>query len=118
MPIVWPATLPQVPLFGWGRELADTRLRTETDTGPVKMRRQYTSGVEKLSNVVINLDETQRTALETFFYDTTAGGSLAFEWQLPDTGATRNFRFVDPPTFSAINHQSYRASMNLEVMPA
>lgn len=118
MAVAWPGSLPQTPLFGWTKQLAETRLRTQTDTGPAKVRRQFTSGVENLSNVSILVTEAQRTTFQTFFDDTTSGGSLPFEWQMPDTGATRDFRFKETPVISAVNHQTYRITMNLEALPA
>lgn len=118
MAIVWPASLPQTPLMSYSKQLAETRIRTETETGPAKVRRRYTAGVLRYNGIAFLLTTAQKATLETFFDTTTAGGSLPWEWQLPDTGATREFRFLEPPTFTQLNHQAYRCTMALEVLPA
>lgn len=117
MAIVWPPSLPQTPLLGWAKQLAETRIRTQTDTGPAKVRRQFTSGVEQLSGVQILVTDAQRATFAEFFDDTTSGGALPFEWQMPDTGSTRNFRFLESPVITSVNHNTYRITMNLEALP-
>jgi len=116
VPLVWPPSLPQEPLIGWVEQWAETRVRTETDSGPAKVRRRFTAGVRQLQ-LPLALTEAQMATLDTFFDSTTAGGALRFEWQHPRTGATHEFRFLDPPQIQESNPGLYRLTLNLELLP-
>lgn len=116
MPIVWPPTLPALPLIGWSETFAETRVRTETDSGPAKVRQRYTSGVRKLS-LPFALTEAQMADLDDFFTTDTAGGSLRFEYEHTRTGTTYEMRFLAPPQFSETDPGLYRGTIELEVLP-
>lgn len=116
MPIVWPVALPDLPLMGWGETFAETRVRTQTDTGPAKVRQRSTAGVRNLS-LPFALTESQMGTLDTFFHTDTAGGSLRFEWEHPRTGVTYEMRFLDPPQFAETDRGLYRGTISIEVLP-
>jgi hypothetical protein len=75
---IWPPDLPQKMLVeGYGRGFADGRLRTQTDTGPGKMRRRYSSAVKPVTGqFMVSSDEAAR--LERFWDEETSGGSKPF----------------------------------------
>ena len=116
MPIVWPVALPDLPLMSWSESFAETRIRTETDTGPAKVRRRSTAGVRNLS-LPFALTEAEMATLDTFFHTTTAGGSLRFEWQHPRTGVTYEMRFLDAPQFTETDRGLYRGVIQFEALP-
>lgn len=117
MPLAWPGSLPALPLLNWSGRLPQVSIRTKTDTGPAKMRRRYTAGVTNFSGLSLLVTAAQRDTFETFYNDTLAGGTLRFEWQRPDTGATVEMRFTSPAQFRPINHQTYRVVFDIEALP-
>jgi hypothetical protein len=115
---VWPASLPQTLLQASYREtLPRTKLRTEMDAGPPKMRRRYTAAPRPIQGTQ-NLTTTQVADLKTFHNTTVAGGSLPFDWTdpIPGTG-TVSFRFVSEPELVPVSGSMYRASYEFEIMP-
>lgn len=117
MPLVWPASLPNRPLRD-GHEVGDVNLvvRTTMDAGPPKVRRRFTAGFRPFA-VEYALTRAQVTTLRDFFVNTTAGGSLAFEWFDPLTQATEDVRFTKPPAWSVIGGRLWRVRLEMEVLP-
>ncbi len=116
MAIIWPAGLPQLPLYGWSESLGKTFARFETDAGPAQQRHRYTAAVRKFS-MPLALTEAQMDTLDTFYTTTTSGGSLAFDWQHPRTGATESFRFTEELSSVETNPGLYRVNLALEMLP-
>ena len=116
MPIVWPPTLPELPLMGWGEQFEDRRVRTPTETGPAKVRQRFTAGVRNLS-LPMALTEAEMAILDDFFHTDTAGGSLRFEWQHPRTGDTYEMRFLEAPQFAETDRGLYRGVLAVEALP-
>jgi hypothetical protein len=120
--IVWPNTLPQNGLLdGTTEQLADTTVRFAPDTGPAQVRRRFTAGVRQIP-FRIYLTPAQYSALVEFHTDTTAGGSLPFDWVHPITGSTVTFRFVGAPSLTMLTPRSgadprVLASFTLELLP-
>lgn len=83
----WPVSLPQKPRRGtWNGGPKDFRRKFQPEIGPPLFRRGSTAEVMAYSQVVFpNLDAAQRTAFETFYATTLAGGTLPFSWRDPDT---------------------------------
>ena len=114
---VWPASLPQTLLQASYKEmLPRTKIRTEMDAGPPKMRRRYTAAPRPLQ-ATQNLTTTQVTDLKTFHNTTLLGGTLAFDWTDPIAGGTVSFRFVSEPEIVPLSGRYYRAAYELEIMP-
>ncbi|MCX8003362.1 MAG: hypothetical protein N2688_00140 [Burkholderiaceae bacterium] len=115
--IVWPVGLPQrMNAAGFTETLPDLALRTGMDAGPRKMRRRFTAGPTAIEGTV-TLRGSQPALLETFYRETTAGGTLPFDWTHPRTGALKAFRFTAPPAFVPVAGDVWRASLKLEVLP-
>lgn len=116
MAIVWPPALPDMLLIGWSESFEERRVRTQTETGPAKVRQRYTAGVRNLS-LPMALTPAQLAILDTFFHTDTAGGSLRFEWQHPRTGATYEMRFLSAPQFAESDRGLYRGVIEVEALP-
>ncbi len=117
MSIPWPSTLQdKVNTQGFNLEVGDTAIRSDVDVGPVKVRRRFTRGIDKMS-VTINLTESQFEDLEFFFKTTLNGGVNVFEWTHPITGTAQSFRFIGPPKYTPLGGIEFSASFELEIMP-
>lgn len=83
----WPSSLPQKPRRGtWSGGPRDFRRRFQPEIGPPIFRRGSTAEVMAYSQVLFpNITSAQRTAWETFYNTTLAGGTLPFSWRDPDT---------------------------------
>ena len=116
--IVWPASLPQRVLAqGYAETFPDTVARAKMDAGPDKVRRRFTAAARDFEGS-LRLTPAQAATLESFFHSDTAGGSLAFDWSHPRTGAAVSFRFKGAPRLTAIERgQRYQASLRLEILP-
>ena len=117
MPAVWPPSLPQLPDVGHVESAPNTLLRTEMEVGPPKVRQRYTAGVRPVQMSISPLASADATTLDDFFISTLKGGSLPFDWQIPRSGATVSYRFIEPPKYEAIHPGSWRATFNLEILP-
>lgn len=113
----WPITLPTAPLMDRFRETPpDNVLRTEMETGPAKLRRRTTAGVRVLALTYL-LSAEQVADLDAFYKTTLYGGALAFSFTHPREGGTVSCRFREPPVYTPVNGNYYRATLNLEVLP-
>lgn len=80
--IEWPLDLPQ--LADLSVEDVDTRLFSETDVGPAKVRRRY-SFVPRVIEARLALTAHQAVEFVTFYNVTLKGGTLTFNWEDPQT---------------------------------
>jgi hypothetical protein len=114
---VYPATLPVSPLVDSFREaIPNTVLRTEMEQGPAKVRQRTTAAVRRFS-VGYVMAKAQIEILETFYLTTLQGGTLAFDFTHPRTGATVSCRFVKPPDYVPTNGNYFKVGFELEIMP-
>jgi trans-aconitate methyltransferase len=116
---VWPVALPSYALeAGYQESLEDQTIETQMDSGPVKVRRRFTTAFRKYQ-LVIQMDAAQMAIFETFYLDTLQGGSLPFDWVHPRTRAAKTFRFRrPPPSLAPIGGTQYcRVTMSLESLP-
>lgn len=66
---------------GFSETLPDLALRTEMEAGPRKLRRRFTTGPTAIE-CTVTLRAGQPELLEAFYRDTTAGGTLPFDWPI------------------------------------
>jgi hypothetical protein len=112
----WPSSLPQtVDQFTYAENFADVVERSEMDSGPAKIRRRFTSGIQPIQ-ATVTVTIAQAATLQTFFDDTTRGGSLEFQWTHPRTGAAARMRFLAPPQLTPKGPAYYVAALALEVL--
>lgn len=91
-------------------------IRTQTESGFAKQaKRSAVSLVRRTVNYVFT--EAEYATFKTFFYDTSANGTLFFDWDDPVTGTTIEVRVTEgnyqmTPLTSRFNH--YSVQMTLE----
>lgn len=112
----WPVSLPRsMSGVTWGTR--DGRMKSQTDTGPGKIRRRSTAMPYTISGQML-LTRTQLATLDTFITTTTAGGVLAFNFPHPNGGAATLCRFADTlPTKTWAGSGKVSVDIMLEVMP-
>ena len=123
MPATWPGSLPTNPTYGWTELPGDGRVRTQTDAGPAKLRRRFSSSPAQFS-VQFVMTTDQATRLVQFFENAsdaaiagTNGGVMSFDGlPHPRTSATATFRFLSPPTLTQMSNTVYRVSLSLELV--
>jgi hypothetical protein len=117
--IVWPATLPQVPLSATYEEQGpECAIRTPMEFGPAKIRRRYSIGISEITAEIICTHEQVQT-LDTFYWETHRAGEIPFEWIHYLTGNTERFRLREPPRYEAVENQElWRVRLSLEMLPA
>lgn len=100
----------------YGEEWGDGTARTQTDTGPGKVRLRFTATSDKL-RVSYILTEDQVGILRTFYKMSVKMGSIAFDYTHPRNGETVSVRFARPPAISYVGGGLYRVQIELEVLP-
>lgn len=120
---VWPGTLPQRLLQNPGltESPPDTRLETEMDAGPAKVRNRFTAAPRPIRGA-IGLTLAQRATLETFFITTLHNGVDRFDWIHPTTGSAATFRFKRTGEGPGIVYRQAEpdyvvAELTLEIVP-
>jgi len=116
---VWPVTLPQSASWqGYARRIVDSRVRTQMDAGPPKMRPRYRAAIVEHDVPVMYLTKAQWVLLETFYSSTLLNGTMPFDWTDPVSGAAVSFRFKTPPQLGGmLGPDTIPVTLNLEVMP-
>lgn len=84
---VWPPALPQKPQADGYKELMPSNLiRSETDTGPAKVRRRGNAKPVIVSATYV-MTTAECATLDSFVYDSLGGGAVCFDWPRPTVGA-------------------------------
>jgi hypothetical protein len=98
----WPTTLPYKQLLdGLVYAPADQAIRSKPDTGPMKSRRRFSTGVAEVM-VPVLFTGTELAAFDVYYETTLAGGTEAFTWADPAIGGAVTFKFVERPAFTPI----------------
>ncbi len=88
--INWPVYLPQLAEVSF--EIPDTRLVSQMDIGPAKVRNRYTyAPISIMGRLILNAQQV--TEFLTFYQITLVHGSLSFNWEHPVTDETIEMRF-------------------------
>ena len=114
----WPGTLPTAPEGpGYTEAVPNTLIRTSMDAGPPKVRQKFTAGVRPFTMTWM-LTKAQVATLDTFYVTTCQGGSLSFDSLLhPRTQAAATFRFTEPPVYTYLGPDVWRAQTKMEILP-
>jgi hypothetical protein len=127
--VQWPQTLdgnpyPSAPLYGWTETPGTSLARTQTDAGPAKLRRRFTSTPSQFS-MQFAMTEAQATRLMEFYSNSTSdtpagtsGGSMTFgTFDHPRTNTDGTWRFLAPPVITQDAFEHFRVSIQLELLP-
>lgn len=111
---VWPGSLDDF-MLGAKETLQHGVIRTDMDAGPVKVRRRFTAVSRFISCEIMLRTVAQRSAFDTFFNTTLAGGSLSFEHDDPKDGTTADYRFAGPPEYTYTKAGTGSGALNTKV---
>ena len=115
----WPLALQQkLNVSGFQKNLGDTRVTTEMDVGPKKVRSRFTRGVDTYSASIL-LDFDDVSVFESFYKTTLNNGTLPFEFTDPFTETTAEFRFTPNSgvSISPLGGRVFQLDMNWELLP-
>lgn len=114
--VSWPDTLPvMLRLEGLNETLGNNLIRSEMDSGPVKVRRRSTAAPDDISGTMV-LTSVQTDVLDEFYLHALAGGALPFLMRHPRTQALNRFRIKKPPTYTPAQGL-WIAGLTLEKLP-
>ena len=124
---IWPLTLPQSPLIsGYSESMPSTLLRSETETGPAKVRRRGNAKPVTVQATYIMSTE-QMELFDTFVYKTVGGGAVCFDWPRPrfKSGDGRYVRARIVPSSNGLYDRSvvdsttdfWNVTLSLEIFP-
>lgn len=118
MPAAWPVGVPHC--FTWdsfAQALGDGRLRSQTDTGPAKVRRRSSAMPAALMGSLV-MTYAQLATLRTFVDSALAGGSLPFTFPDQAGGSDLLVRFGENlPTWRRHGAGRVMVEIELEVLP-
>lgn len=117
----WPISLPDSPLLdGYETRRKNSKLRTSVDAGLDKVRNRYRAVPVEVSEAFI-MSKSEKEAFQNFHDNTCDGGAERFIRDNPETGISREYRFIDEPAYLVIGHDKtgpiYRVELFLELMP-
>lgn len=93
MAATWPSSLPQEPLVsGYTEDQQSQVVRTQTETGPAKQRKRYTTPVETFQ-MTFRMTDSEVTTFKDFYQNTLGGGSTSFTYTNPRDGSSYTLRF-------------------------
>ena len=125
----WPFDSTVAPAYGWTEVPGTSTIKTETDSGPAKTRRRFTSAPSQFS-LQFAMNEDQATRLLEFYTNGTgdspagtAGGSVTFgglahprdNSSVTETLVT-GWRFLSPPVLSQNSFGRFNATVQLELL--
>lgn len=115
---IWPGGLPQkLELAGFSETFPSISIETSMDAGPKKKRRKFTASVRDIAGQQI-MTNAQVELLRTFYNDTTAGGSIRFDWVDPrDDSSVVEMRFKSPPKIQSFGGDAFQVQLALEILP-
>lgn len=120
MTVAWPSDLPQTLLIdGNSFGTPDGRLRSQTDTGPAKVRPRSSAMVQPVAGTML-MTSAQLAILETFTGPSgdSAGGSLPFTFPAPYGGGDWLVRFADSlPGKQNLGGDTWQVSLQFEKLP-
>ena len=114
---LWPASLPQKPLMsGFSETMPNLVVRSQTDTGPAKMRIRSTAMASPIIGRML-MTGTQIGLLETFGRSTLVEWTSVFDFTDPVTRTTIQARFVEVPSWTHVSGNYFSVQLSLEEVP-
>jgi len=114
----WPGTLPQHYRVDGNQEgIPDGRLKSQTDTGPGKLRPR-TSALGRPFSATMRMTSAQIDILSSFVASDLARGTLPFTVPAARGGGTWLVRFADSlPSWVNVGGDRYNVTLSLEILP-
>jgi hypothetical protein len=111
----WPVFLPCILVEGYGYQRKDLALRTEFETGRVRMRRRFSDGPAQVQASCLMTQE-QFAYFEGWWLHTIAAGTAPFTVPLAvglGAGIDHECRYLGPYSVSGVQGQLYKVDMQL-----
>lgn len=112
----WPSSLSSPQRAGLAESFQDVVSRTPMSAGPAKQRRRFTAAGRTLT-FALRCNAAQRSALLTFYRDTTKHGSLSFDYTDPNDSSAVTARFAAPPDPRRLAGELWDIQVSLEILP-
>lgn len=115
----WPVSLQQkMDVAGFQYVPGNTRVGTDMDVGPAKIRSRFTDAVDRY-DLQHTLDFDDIATFKTFYKTTLGNGTLPFLFEDPFTETEETFRFVagQDPVIRPLGGRTFILSMSWERMP-
>ena len=115
----WPVSLQQkLNVAGFQLRLGNTRIASDMDTGPAKVRSRFTDAVDGYECEVL-LDYADIATFKTFYKTNLGNGTLPFLFTDPTSGIEEVFRFTpgQDPIIRPLGGRMFSLSMSWERMP-
>lgn len=114
VPLVWPASLPALPLVDDYREsFGKNTIRTTMGGGPTKRRRRFAALADP-HHLSFHVDGTQLATFKSFYRETILHGSLPFEYTHPTELVAGVWTLLDEPEVAALGGDYYQVSFSAE----
>lgn len=115
---VWPSGLPQYFLTeGFVMAVPDGRIRSQTDTGPGKVRRRSTALAVPVKGRML-MDADQVADMEAWIESDLFGGVEVFDFPHPITRAVVPCRIAETmPIYSHVGGDVFNVALELEILP-
>lgn len=112
----WPSNVPHCFVLGsFEEQLGDGLLRSQTDTGPAKIRRR-SSAMPRNAAGTLRLTSDELKALIAFIQTTLMGGALPFIVKRQGGNGRIMARFTDMPSWTRVTGRMYYVSLSLEIL--
>ena len=108
----------KMDVSGFQYRLGKTKVATEMDVGPAKVRSRYTDAVD-VYDLQHTLDFTDIATFKTFYKTTLGNGTLPFLFIDPFTEVETAFRFVpdSDPVIRPLGGRTFTLTMSWERLP-
>lgn len=118
MPATWPGTLPQtMQISGYQETIPDGRLKSQTDTGPGKMRPRSSALGRPVVGTMF-MDSDQLDTLQSFVASDLGGGTLPFDFPAVHGAGPWLVRFRDSlPSWSYLGGDTWQVALAIEILP-
>lgn len=116
--MVWPVGLPYPSADGYTTESQDVTIRTDMETGPARVRRRYTSGIDTTQLTWV-LSESQVAQWITFYEDEWLQGAAwaSIPMLSPRTASIGSYtaRPTSQPKYTLVNDTTWKVALTVEV---
>ena len=119
---IWPTTLPQSPVLdGYKESMPSNLIRSNTDTGPAKVRRRGNAKpISVNATYILNTEEVK--ILDRFVDETLGGAAMCFDWPRPKYNYVRarlvaSDSGIYTKTLVSNTNDFWSVTLNLEIFP-
>lgn len=103
---------------GFSVDVGETKVRSNTDIGPFKVRARFTDGIDGY-RVSFDFTKDELAIFKDWYKTTLSNGVKTFLFLDPLTDTTEEFRFIGTYSKAPLNNSGirFRLSMSWELLP-